>query len=227
MTLEQILQRIGSYVDQDSSTPTGTDLTVRISYVNRALDEWAITYDWLALKQTFSFMPTMVSQTSVGLPSNFKKMESPLYDYGIGDATRVRPFEYPEIREADRFRRDINDQYFYIMGDRRRGFNLIVPKGMSSGASMLADISVFPSSLATLTHISPMNDPDYLVYRGVAYVLEARGDARFPQAKIDAEKSLARMVEHENAFRFAGGVKFVANTYEKMASRFRIGRRGS
>lgn len=225
MTLEQILQRIGSYVDQDDSTPTGTDLTVRISYVNRAYDEWAITYDWLALKQPYGFMPTMTSQTSVGLPSKFKKLESPLYDYGV-DTNRQKPYEYPEIREADRFNWNPVDQFCYVMGNRLTGFNLIVPKGMSSGASMVADISVFPSSLATLTHVPVLNDPDFLVFRGIAYVLEARGDARFPQAKVDADRSLARMVEHENAFRFAGGAKFIPNTYSKMASHFRIGRRG-
>ena len=46
MTLEEILQRIGSYVDQDSATPTDSDLDIRSNFVNFAYEEWANSYDW-------------------------------------------------------------------------------------------------------------------------------------------------------------------------------------
>lgn len=198
LTLEQILQEIGGYVDQDTSTPTGTDLTTRSNYVNRALREWGSAYDWeqLTVKQTLT--ASSISSVSFALPSNFRKPMSAVYLY---DASV--PTCFTIIDPAQRF--DVNRYYgstdfvAYTGGNPSTGYYINIPKGIASGASLVMDIQIYPSSLATLNNIPPIDDPEYLVDRGIAYVLEARSDSRFPTMKANADRKLSTMVERQNS----------------------------
>lgn len=212
-------------MDQDDATPTGTDLSVRTNFINRAQREWALAYDWDVLVEEYKFMPSEASQATISLPQKFKKMESPVYDYGTGGYTRNPPYEYPVVESEDKYIQSSSNQFGYVMGNEVDGFNLIVPKGFESGTSLSMQVSKFPSDLATLSDTSKMVDPEFLIQRGIHLVLESRGDARFPQAKAEADKILARLVEHENALKFGGGVTEVRNRYKLRKSQFRIGRR--
>lgn len=195
LNLSDILKRIGGYVDQDSSsTPTGSDLTDRINYVNRALDEWASTYDWDVLSETHNPSSSTVSSTSFGLPTNFRKPMSALYYY-----ENDPPTEYKLVPRHERFTIDPTEEFAYIDGNTSDGFALVVPKGLPSGASMAMDIQVYPSALVTLADMPVLEDAEYLVDRGISYVLEARGDSRFPLMKAEADRKLATLIERENA----------------------------
>jgi hypothetical protein len=193
-TLEQILQDIGGYVDQEVTTPTGSDLTSRKAYVNRALIEWADVYDWEQLNQTYTFNISYASTVSLSLPTNFKKPMSALYEYNS-----TTPTEYEIVSKDDRFSLSPSDNYCYLSGDPADGHVLIVPKGLASGASVVMDIQAYPSSYATLTDYSQIPNTDYLVQRAISLVLEARGDARFPIARAEADRILANMIEVQNA----------------------------
>lgn len=193
-TLEQILQDIGGYVDQEVTTPTGSDLTSRKAYVNRALIEWADVYDWEQLNQTYTFNISYASTVSLSLPTNFKKPMSALYEYAS-----TTPTEYEIVSKDDRFSLSPSDNYCYLSGDPADGHVLIVPKGLASGASVVMDIQAYPSSYATLTDYSQIPNTDYLVQRAISLVLEARGDARFPIARAEADRILANMIEVQNA----------------------------
>ena len=193
-SLESILKRIGGYVDQEVETPTSSDLTARTDYVNRALFEWANSYDWDSLNQTYNFSISTDSTVSLALPSNFKKPMSALYDYVSNP-----PTEYPIVPKDERFTYQLNEKYSYLDGDDSEGYFLIVPKGLASGASIVMDIQVYPSSLASLTQIPPIKNSDYLVQRAISLVLEARGDARYPIARAEADRILANMIEVQNA----------------------------
>lgn len=193
-TLEQILQAIGGYVDQEVATPTSSDLTSRKNYVNRALIEWADAYDWDTLNQTYSFNVSYASTVSLSLPTNFKKPMSALYLY---DGTP--PTEYEIVAKDERFELTGSDYYCYLDGDPSSGFLMIVPKGLASGASVVMDIQVYPSSYATLADYSQIPNTDFLVQRAISLVLEARGDSRFPIARAEADRILANMIEVQNA----------------------------
>jgi hypothetical protein len=193
-TLEDILKRIGGYVDQEVETPTSSDLTARTDYVNRALFEWANAYDWDNLNQTYNFTISATSTISLGLPTNFKKPMSALYDYVSNP-----PTEYPIVPKDERFTYQLNEKYAYLDGNDSDGFCLIVPKGLSSGASIVMDIQVYPSTLASLSQYAQISNTDYLVQRAISLVLEARGDSRFPVARAEAERILANMIEVQNA----------------------------
>lgn len=212
LTLEQILQRIGGYVDQETTTPTGTDLTTRTDYVNRALVEWSDSYDWDVLNQTYTFNISYASTVSLSLPANFKKPMSALYDY-----VNNPPTEYPIVPRDERFTYQLNEKYSYLEGNPSDGFTLIVPKGLSAGASIVMDIHVYPSSYATLTQYSQIPNTDFVIQRAISLVLEARGDARFPIARAEADRILANMIEAQNAKNIG------INNQIPMPKSFRIG----
>lgn len=221
MTLETILQRIGAYVDQSDTTPTSTDLTVRTKYVNQGYEQWAMTFDWGVLRIEAGTTISVASTVSIGLPTNFKKLASPLYDYGTGD--KVIPDEYPEISPEERYNKLDTDKYCYLIGNAVEGQALIVPKGLASGASIKYMMYSFPSSLATLQDIPVLANPNFLVEYGIAKVLEARGDSRFPQAQATADRTLQNMLENEYS-RGGGRENRVPNYYERISNRYRIGR---
>lgn len=190
ITLEQILTKVGAYVDQDTTLPSGTDLTVRVNLVNRALNEWSDTYEWRSLRKTFQ--PTVLySMTSLGLPSNFKRLMSAPYDMSLVDT------KYEEINPSDRFSKNAEDKYCYILGDNSSGNYVVFNPPLASGASIVVDYQCYPSSLATYNDVSQVPHPEYLAQRTIAYVLESRSDGRYPSVKSDADRMLQSMIEWE------------------------------
>ncbi len=199
LTLEQILQRVGGYVDQDTTTPTGTDLTSRTNYVNRAYNEWASSYDWEQLTEVTSLATAGVSNVSFGLPSNYRKPMSAVNYYSA-----AVPEQYTIIPRNERF--DVNrwsnyndNKVAWVDGDPANGFSITTYKGFVSGASLVMDIQVYPTSLISLTDQPVIDDPEYLVDRAIAYVLEARSDSRFPTMLANANQKLQTMLERQNA----------------------------
>jgi hypothetical protein len=196
MTLEQVLQNVGAYTDQENVTPTGTDLTTRISYANRALNEWSEFDDWDELISSYAFDVTGTDGISYALtlPTLFKKPMSPLAVYNA-----QIPVMYEIIPNDERFLIDQTKNYCYLSGDGLRGYTLNVPKGLASGCSAIMDIQSFPTSLLSLIDVLPMRNSDFVVQRIISLVLESRGDDRFPIAKADADRKLAGMSEAQNA----------------------------
>ena len=220
MTLEEILQRIGSYVDQDATTPTDTDLDIRKKFINYAYEDWALAYDWDELKTTYTATATQASTASLSLPTDFIKSQSPLYE-STTDLTQPRV--YTQIRPNDFNNYNSSDEIFYVEGNRESGFVARIPKGLTSGATIQLKYQKLPTSLASLGQIPVLSNPNYLVQRGISFVLESRGDTRFPTAKADAEKILASMLEHQNVLNSGGGENRVRDYYSKRG--YRIGRR--
>lgn len=210
-TVSDILKSVGGITEQDASEPTGDDLTTRINYVNSALNEWADAYDWDELKVTNGFSVSIESTVSLGLPTNFRKDKSALYIY-----SQSQPTEYILIDPKARFTKDSTDRYGYIMGSYPSKY-LTVPNGLVSGASAVMDITIFPSSLASLNDFVPLSSSQYLVKSVIAKVFESRSDNRFPIYKSDADRLLGQMVEQQNSL--AGGK---TNTIPYTSS-FRLG----
>lgn len=197
-TLEQILQDIGGYVDQDASTPTGTDLTTRVNYVNRGLREWADTFDWDVLTKRFDITISYASQASIAMPSNFMKPMSAIEVWHDGTNSYAQPDEYIIVSKAEALKRLSTDKVAYLTGNDADGFSIVIPRGFALGASLAINYKAFPSSLATLSDTTSIPNPDFLVRKGISYVLESRSDPRFPVVKSDADRTLAQMVENEN-----------------------------
>lgn len=193
-TLQQILQDIGALIDQDTTLPTGTELTVRVAYANKALEQWGKSYEWKSLRRP-DFAPTvLLSATSFALPVDFVKPMSALVD-----VSKTTDNVYEFIDADERFAKLSSDRYAYVTGDPSTGYSLIVNPAVISGASLVMDYRGAPSSMATLQDICVCPDPDYIVKRAEAMILEARSDPRYPTSKEEARQSLAAMIEDQDA----------------------------
>lgn len=192
-TLSQILQDVGAYVDQDTSTPTGTELTVRVNLVDQALREWSDAYDWSQLRFTGTLSITL-SGTSAALPTNFRKLLSPVYDMSQAIS---REREYIEVDPSEQYQRQRTDKIIWVGGDDVRG-RYIGSFGFVSLFSGVFDYQALPSSMATLADTCVCPNPNFLTKRTIGLILEARSDARFPQMKADADQELRKMIEFED-----------------------------
>lgn len=193
-TLQSILQDVASFINQDPTLPTGTDLTSWTNFVNQSQREWGLIYQWRQLRQVFR--PSLyASQTSIALPSNFSKTMSPLMDLSQGS-----PIAYFELGSPDeRYYHDSGDKYIYILGNDAAGYSLNINPPLASGASCSLDIVVNPSSLATYNDTLTCPSNEFIVRRTSALILQARSDPRFPAVKADADDLMAQMIEEEEA----------------------------
>lgn len=191
-TLRQILDDIAAFIDQDTTLATGAELTVRVNLVNQAVREWGDAYQWQALRVPYS--PSFgASQVSLALPANFKHLMSPLVDRSLTVANT-----YVEIDPSERFDKLSSDRYCWLLGDEVSGKSLQVNPHLVSGASLVLDYQSYPSSMATLTDICIVPQPQFVTYRVVSRILEQRADSRFPIIKAEADQMLRTMVETED-----------------------------
>lgn len=214
-TLRNVLDNIASYINQDPTLVTGTDLTSQINLVNQSQLEWANTYHWKLLRQTY-FVPTVgVSATSIGLPSYFQKTMSALADYNTSPPTTYQQLYNP----AERFYHNSTDKYFYVMGDDGTG-HYMVTNNILANASLQIDIQVQPTALATITDVVTCPSYQFLALRAISKILSARSDPRFPQIKSDSDDIMASLIEEDVAS--SGGV--INGTPDRFSKAgFRIG----
>lgn len=183
----QMLQAVGAYVDQSIDLPTDDELTSRISYLDQAQEEWAESYDWDVLKVATT---VGASGASCALPSNFKKMKSPLYDTTNNNT-------YEEIPASERYLKNSADKYVCVLGNAVTGKYLVI--NPTSVVTLSFDYLSFPTSLASLQDQTTCPNPKFIEERTIAYVLESRSDPRFPQVKADAQRTLNNMMTDQDA----------------------------
>lgn len=193
-TLRQVLDDVASFINQDPTLATGTDLTSQVNLINQSQNEWAEADQWKALRLPLS-LSVGASAVSLGLPSNFKKMMSPIFDMSVS-----YPTEYKEIEPSERFALTSSDKYFYIRGNDVTGKSVQINPGLASGASLVAEMQVYPSSMATLVDVATCPSKQFLVSRTIAKILGARSDPRFPTYKAESDSLLENMMEEDAAY---------------------------
>lgn len=190
-TVSNVLTDIAAVIDQDTADVSGTDLLVRVNLINQAQREWSEAYQWKDLR--FRYAPsTVLSSFSAALPTNFKKLMSPVYD-----VTQTSANDYIEINPSDRFLKDTTERYVYIQGSQAAGYSLRINPALLSGVSLNLEYQAYPSSLATTLDTISCPNPQFLTYRVLSQILAARSDERFPQFKAYADEQLQNMVEEE------------------------------
>jgi hypothetical protein len=120
---------------------------------------------------------------------------------------------------------DSTDKFFYILGNRGDGQTMIWnPATIASGASMMITYFAFPTSLTSPANIPPMENPEFIINRTIAYIFEARSDARFQGFESRARENLLQQIDNQND----KGAAFMQNknvkTQEQKYYNFRIGR---
>ena len=209
--LQEILLDSASYLDLDATLPTGTELTTRIRFANLAVKEWSEAYKWKQMKVEST--PSLASFASLGI-DNFKKLNGFPMEYlseGIYQA-------YPEIRPEDRFEKEIDAKYSYVLGSEGTGFSLHL-NGIAVGATLTIPYIRSASTMATLTDICEVPDSTFVVDRVISYVLQARNDERFPIVIADGNRLLRNMITEE-MLPLSGGVN---TTPKKGVAAYSIG----
>jgi hypothetical protein len=190
-TLDQILKDVNSYVDLENERPTGTELSVRVNYINQAIREWASSNVWQQL--TRSFYPTTASVSAVALPSDFRELAGPPQEYLSSGSWRA----HDAVRVQDRYSLSGSAYYCYIEGDPVSG-QFLNFNNLSVGATVSVNYQRYPSIMATFSDICEVPDPQYVVAKTISYVLQSRDDARFPLKDAEAGRLLQNMVGRES-----------------------------
>jgi hypothetical protein len=94
---------------------------------------------------------------------------------------------------------------------------------LESGASIYVPYYAYPASLASPANQVSCPNPDYLVQGVIGDIWEAREDARFQQAKAEADMILKNMLEKEFTPNEASANDRV-KTVEQTRYGFRLGR---
>jgi hypothetical protein len=188
-----ILKSVGALTEQDAVLPVGTDLDVRLAYINDALGEWADAYTWQDLRVSYPMVTPNDSTASIGLPTNFRQPLTSVWEFTDVN-TKI---EHKIILPEDRFNLDPTDKAVYLSGTILNK-SIQFPNALGSGVSLVIDYMSFPSSVATLTDFVPVASSQYLVKRVASMVFQARGDSRFPQLYAESQRLLSNAIEEQN-----------------------------
>lgn len=220
-TLLDAQQQIASEMDQSPTAPSqgGTDWTIRQNALNRALFDWENSNEWETLKVIYNSRVTAAGYATISLPVNFKKLDG--FPKIMWDGSRSDNF--PVIDPSNNYLHTNTDLYINLFDNARDGKNMYVHSPtLASGASIQFTYYKSPQSLATSTDIIEVPDPTYIVQRALYYIYKGREDGRFPEAKVEADRILARMIENEASHGLAYQDRSIPND---LANRgFRIGR---
>lgn len=200
ISLDNIQGRIAAILDQDEDTSniSTADYSLRREYINMAQREWSEAYDWKSLYREGNLsVSTSTGNASVVLPDDYRKLAS--FPRITFDGVTTENF--PEIRPQEAYMYADTDRYITVSGDQSTGHIMFVNAGtLASGASIKLPYYASPASLVSPADIAMCPNPEYLVQRSLAYWWESADDGRFPQAKLEADKILRQLLEHEQVY---------------------------
>lgn len=185
-TLSQILVSVNSFVDLDATLPVGDELTTRIDYANQAVWDAASEKQLPVFDQVYEVDP--VAASSVSMPSGFREFKTNPRQL-VGGSW----IEFPEIYPQEKYEKTSGERYCYVLGNPASGYTTHL-NGLTANATLSFNYQAFPTGFATLTDMCELPDPEYVVTKVEAYVLQARGDDRFPYVDAVANAKLKSMV---------------------------------
>lgn len=221
-SVNDIQTQIAYEVDQSDSPPTegGSDWNTRLGAINRSMIDWKMSGEWSSLKKIHNGLVSVAGGASYVMPSDFDKIES--YPRIISDGVTL--YEFPVVNPSKNTQYSDSDRFVNILGnDRDAKIMYIHAPTLASGASVQFVYWKSPQSLASAADIVEIPDPTYLVQRALYYIYKGAEDGRFPEAKVEADRILARMIENENSQGLAYVDRNIPNQLEEKYS-FRIGR---
>lgn len=219
-TLNDVLTKVSAVVSQTTDvTNTSDEYGLWRSYANMAQKEWSEVYNWPSLYKEYNTQTSNPSgNATIQLPADFRKLSG--YPRLTADGTTTN--EYPEISPQVKGKYNSEDEYCYVLNSSGKYYLIVNPGTAVSGASIFVSYWRSPASLCSPADIIDCPNPDYMVQRIIAQVWESREDARFPQAKAEAEKILSRLLEAEVTPSYAYDNRVL--TQEEKSYDFKIGR---
>ena len=222
-TLNDVQIQIASEIDQSANAPTegGADWNIRTTIINRSLIDWSNSYEWEDLKKIHNgVISTSTGNASYALPNDYREIDG--FPQITADGSNT--YGYPVDDPSHNSRYSEDDRYVNILGNDADNKVMYIHGGaLSSGASVQFTYYSSPQSLASATNIVPMPDATYLVQRSLYYIYKGREDGRFPEAKTEADRILARMIENENTLP-SSDVNRGISVYPENYKNWRVGR---
>lgn len=172
------------HVNGDTSAPTTGDDEYLLwqEALNQAQDDWAgVDFNWPTLRKTLN-TTILASGTSLGLPSDFKKLAGYPQFEGI---------EFPEVRPEEVSRFETSDAYVTV---DYNDLSMAVHPARTSTEAVAIRYWSRPTSLATTTASSLCPNDNYLVYAATAKVLFSRDDGKYVEFETKAETLLQQMI---------------------------------
>jgi len=194
-SLQDVQNLLASEIDQSATAPTvgGTDWSIRTNFINRSLIDWSESYDWECMKRVNNgIISTSTGNASYALPANFRKLDS--FPQIASDG--VNTYSFPLVDATNNRRYTSSDRFVNILGTTSKV--MYIHDTLVSGASVQFTYYASPATLSGASDLVEVPDPTFLVQRSLYYLLKSREDGRFPEAKVEADRVLARMIENEN-----------------------------
>jgi hypothetical protein len=223
-SLQDIENNIAGEMDQSATAPTagGTDWNIRLNAINRSLIDWSNSNEWNCLKAVHNgIISTSTGNASYVLPANFAKLES--YPRIVSDGQSA--YEFPVVNPSKNNIYTEADKFVNILGSDSGTKVMYIHAPLVSGASVQFIYWKSAATLSSATQTTDCPDPTFLVQRALYYLYKGSEDGRFPEAKVEADRILARMIENENSLGLAYEDRRVPNELEEKYN-FRIGRDG-
>jgi hypothetical protein len=183
-TVLQLLSSMAIHINGDTTVPTTGDdeYLLWVESLNQAQDDWAnIDYKWPQLMKTLN-TTLLVSGTSIGLPSDFKKLEG----YPTFNGT-----QFPEVSINDVARFETSDAFVSV---DYNGNYLAVHPARTSTETVSVRYNSRPTSLATTTSTSLCPNDNYLIYSATAKVLFSRDDGKYVDFESKADGLSQQMI---------------------------------
>ena len=221
-SLTDIQTQIASEIDGNATISTSSaDWGSRIIPINRAIRDWSESYDWSALLKVHNGrISTSTGNASYALPSDFKKLDG--FPRIMSDGTNA--YDFPAVDPSKNLNYTSSDKFVNILGnDRDNRVMFIQSSTLSSGASVQFTYYASPASLVSAYDLTECPDPTFVVQRSLYYLLKSREDGRFPEAKTESDRILARMIENENTLGLSSVDRNIPTSGTKFPY-FRIGR---
>lgn len=190
MTLQEILIACNAYTDLEATLPTGTELTTRAEFAKQAVREWAAAYQWPELSRKYEVLGT---SATLSLPDDFAEFEVAPQQLENGAW-----YEFPEIKQKDKYNKGDSDKYCYLSGDKAVGFTAVF-NYLTSTATLSIVYQAQPSLMATLADTCIIPDPEFVKTKIISYVLQSRSDDRFPTVNAEANRLLQNMIGRSQA----------------------------
>lgn len=211
-TLSNILTNVNSFLDLEAAEPTGTELVTRSNLADQAVWDASAISQFKEFSEPYDVATPSVltSLFTVSLPADFKEFEEIPYISGSPDD------KYEQIEIRDRGKKDAGDSYFYLLGNPAKGYFAIF-KNLTISKTLTITYQRFPSGLLTLADKCELSDPQYVVAKVESYVLQSRGDERFPFVNATAESKLLNMTGR-NMKTPGGGVNRTKRVYKNPLS---------
>lgn len=185
-TKETLLKRISSHVNGVSELPEGDILDQWSDFLDESQDEAVDAIDFQSMIRVHT-ATVQQSGTSVALPDDFKGRFAGYVSVDGGVVQEVDPVE------ATFF----NGEYLTWGGNQADGYYLKLNEATHTDISLSIPYHARATSLATLTAVTPLPIPEFLVARTVEKVMLQRGQTEYVEFQAKADLLLQRMAANE------------------------------